>query len=179
MSIDELLTQAKGDRSLVEKILSVFPGYKGYKDKEVLRETDRIVREKLYTLLKDASGELRALFREITGAQGYSTLAGEVERLLYRCDALAERVRHAPYGYKPFFNVVRINSDDLYRLLQYDASLAAGAVSLRNTVANARRTLASIGVGGLDVKSIEEAIRVLEAKLDERNLALMKAVEVA
>jgi len=30
---------------LYEKLLMLFPGYKGYKEKELIRETDRVVRD--------------------------------------------------------------------------------------------------------------------------------------
>jgi len=36
------------DRRVWERLLSFFPGYRGYKDKELLREIDNLVREGIF-----------------------------------------------------------------------------------------------------------------------------------
>jgi len=50
--ISELMSSLKKrvseDRSVWERLLSFFPDYRGYKDKELLRETDKLVREGIF-----------------------------------------------------------------------------------------------------------------------------------
>jgi hypothetical protein len=175
--VKKLLDSVRGDRSLVEKILAIFPGYKGYKEKELLRETDRIVREKFFSILKEAVNNLRYLYRDIVSTQGDSSLAREYEKLCYRSDALAERVRHAPYGYKPFFHAVRVNGEDLYKLVQYDASLASDISSLKNLIDDIKKKALSIEISLSEVRSIDQMLRSLEVKFAERDQILLKVVE--
>jgi hypothetical protein len=174
IQVKELLDSVRGDRSLAEKILAIFPGYKGYKEKELLRETDRIVRERLFSMLKEAVNDLRYLYRDIISAQGDSSLARESEKIYYRSDALAEKVRHAPYGYKPFFHAVRADSEDLYKLVQYDASLASDISSFKNLIDDIKKRAPSMETSLSEVRLIDQTLRSLEAKIAERDQILLK-----
>ena len=43
MSGEDYLKKVKRERGLLEKIMSYIPGYRGYKEKELRRESDRPV----------------------------------------------------------------------------------------------------------------------------------------
>jgi hypothetical protein len=177
-SPDELIKTARGDRTLLEKIFSIFPGYRGYKNREVLRETDKIIREKLFREIKDAAEGLRDLYRSAVNYQEDMEVARELEKLLYICDSLAEKIRHAPYGYKPHFNVVRINEDDLYNLMKYDASLASDILSLRNIIDEVKDKSLTDKLGVEDVRKISKALQTLQSNIGKRDLVLMKVIKV-
>ena len=53
----------KGEQGLVEKIVSYIPGYHGYKEKELRRETDKLVREFSVQKLKEAKVALNEAIR--------------------------------------------------------------------------------------------------------------------
>ncbi|MEM4717475.1 MAG: hypothetical protein QXE81_01790, partial [Desulfurococcaceae archaeon] len=53
------MAETKPELKLYEKLLMIFPGYRGYKEKELIRETDKIVREQLYRRLKNVINVLR------------------------------------------------------------------------------------------------------------------------
>lgn len=178
ISSDELIKTARGDRTLLEKIFSIFPGYRGYKNREVLRETDKIIREKLFREIKDVTEEIRSLYRLVVNYQGDMEVARELEKLFYISDSLAEKIRHAPYGYKPHFNVVRINEDDLYNLMKYDASLASDVLSLRNIVGEVKDKSLSNKLGIEDVRKISKALQTLQSNISKRDLILMKVITV-
>jgi len=178
ISPDELIKTARGDRTLLEKIFSVFPGYRGYKNREVLRETDKIIREKLFREIKDATEQLRDLYRSVVNYQGDMEIARELEKLFYICDSLAEKIRHAPYGYKPHFNVVRINEDDLYNLMKYDASLASDVLSLRVIIGEVKDNSLTDKLSMEDVRKISKALQALQNSIGKRDLVLMKAITV-
>ncbi|MEM4352081.1 MAG: hypothetical protein QXV68_00505, partial [Candidatus Caldarchaeum sp.] len=48
------------EMGLMEKILSYVPGYRGYKEKELRRETDILVRRKVSSLLAEARADLNS-----------------------------------------------------------------------------------------------------------------------
>jgi hypothetical protein len=176
--LDELLKVVRGDRTLLEKIFSIFPGYRGYKNREVLRETDKIIREKLFREVKDASDELRSLYRSIVNYQDDMELARELEKLFYISDSLAEKIRHAPYGYKPHFNVVRIGEEDLYNLMKYDASLASDILSLRNLIGEIKDKSLKDKLSIEDIRKINKALQTLQSSINKRDLILMKVITI-
>ncbi len=52
MSGKDYLGKVKGERSLLERIMGYVPGYHGYKEKELRRESDRLVRMEAVNRLK-------------------------------------------------------------------------------------------------------------------------------
>lgn len=152
---------------LYEKLIMIFPGYRGYKEKELIRETDRIVREHLYRKLKVAVDALRGAYAELTSKNRLQE-AGEVERLIYYIDTLASKTRHAPHGYKPLFHVVKIDERDLHALLEHDIALG-DTVSKLVDLAEAARTRAGIEDLSGVLREIREVARTYEIKLVERD----------
>uniref|UniRef100_A0A7C4NLI5 DUF47 family protein n=1 Tax=Staphylothermus marinus TaxID=2280 RepID=A0A7C4NLI5_STAMA len=113
--------------------MMIFPGYRGYKEKELIRETDRIVREELYRGLKKSLGDLRNIYSIVVSTQSTQNLIDRVERLIYRIDSLAEKTRHAPYGYKPLFHVFKVDEEVLNKMLEHDLRLGETVRALNNT----------------------------------------------
>lgn len=53
MNGSDILERIRGERGLLERIISKVPGYRGYKEKELRRESDRLDR-------MEAAGRLKA-----------------------------------------------------------------------------------------------------------------------
>jgi len=135
----EVLEATKRERSLFERILTVFPGYRGYKQKELLRETDKLVRDIVFRNMKQASDAMRELYRESVSASGLSPSTKRFEQLSMRCDTIGQRIRHATHGYAPFAHVIRVQDEALLRLMEFDAGLADGIEKLKADLNDTRQ----------------------------------------
>ena len=69
MSGTDYLGKVKGERGLLEKIMGYVPGYKGYKEKELRRESDRLVRMETVNRLKAAKTAFRRTFANPSAVQ--------------------------------------------------------------------------------------------------------------
>ncbi|MDW8082660.1 MAG: hypothetical protein RMI56_02560 [Sulfolobales archaeon] len=164
--------QPAPDVALYEKLMMVFPGYRGYKERELIRETDRVVRDSVYRRLKAVSEELKSVYRvlvSVAGAAGVDV----VERFLYSLDSLAERVRHAPYGYRPLFHVVKIGESRLREMLEVDLALGAVVEELERAVRELREKVEERSDTSAELRSVERALKNLESKLAEREEKLL------
>lgn len=157
---------------LYERLMAIFPGYRGYKERELIRETDRLVRDSLYTRMKRASEALWGAFRAQVASKGYVAEAQRLEALLYRLDALAERVRHAPYGYKPLFHVVKADEAKLERLLEHDVKLGEGVGRLEALASSTADKVARGDDASRELGEIESLLRELDARISERDSIL-------
>jgi hypothetical protein len=63
----DYLAKIKEERTLTEKIIGYIPGYRGYKEKELRRESDRLVRMDVVNRLKDAKMIFRRHFADPAG----------------------------------------------------------------------------------------------------------------
>ena len=116
------LERVQESERLLERLMLVLPGFRGYKLKEQRREADRIVRNYIYDSLEHSRDDLVACFQTLTDNK-LTELIEPMNRLIAKLDRIAEKVNHASYGYTGFFDSVRIEEPDLDRMLGFDTQL--------------------------------------------------------
>jgi hypothetical protein len=132
MSGKDYLEKVKGERGLLERIMGYIPGYHGYKEKELRRESDRLVRMEAVNRLKAAKTAMRRAFANPAMVQ---KLAGEdtyrYEALNSRMDRVTQRIDRAVAGYQGVFDAVKVKEDKLDSVLQHDVSLIEKADGIK------------------------------------------------
>jgi len=165
---DVLRDLSQRETRLYEKLLMMFPGYRGYKEKELVRETDRVVRDKLFRMLKKSFEDLRRSYSATVSREGLKEDALRLESLIFRVDSLAERTRHASYGYRPLFHVTKVDEEKLVKMLEHDLQLANIATSLNTLTERMTSAVTSPEELRSLLSDIERLISEYEAKLSER-----------
>ena len=110
------------ERGTLESIIGRLPGYKGYKEKEMRREADRLLRESLvrdFTMQLDRITPIQNAVLDNIGVEWMD----DIGALKTALQTLIDRIRHAPQGYAGFFDAVRVKEDDLDRLEEFDRQL--------------------------------------------------------
>ena len=114
--------EAQERRNWLERLMDKIPGFRGFQDRELRREVDKLQREHL-------AKELAQIKKAVRGkAQAY-TDAGQIGvlylfgRMDGRLDGLSQAIRFADYGQSGFFDVVKINEPELEAIYQFDLSL--------------------------------------------------------
>ncbi len=116
------LERVQESEKLLERLMLVLPGFRGYKLREQRREADRIVRNYIYDVLEHSRDDLGKCFQILTDGK-ISELLEPMNRLIAKLDRVAEKVNHASYGYSGFFDSVKIEEPELDRMLTYDTQL--------------------------------------------------------
>lgn len=104
-----------------EKLVAKIPGYKGYKEKEMRREADKLLRDHIYGVLT----EQRRHIEEIQGNLGIEHIEN-VEKIgtaRRRLQTLADTVHTAAYGYSGLFDAVKVKEEELDALYAFDEDL--------------------------------------------------------
>jgi hypothetical protein len=114
--------RAKSQTSLQEKIELAIPGFHGYKEKELRRESDKLIRNQIYQKLSDAESQAKDTYRSLVN-QGANDSWDDTDHLLARLDRVMERINHSEYGYAGFFDVTKVKDPDLDRMMTYDMQL--------------------------------------------------------
>ncbi|PJF48161.1 MAG: hypothetical protein D6709_13175 [Chloroflexi bacterium] len=110
------------ERGTLESVIGKLPGYTGYKEKEMRREADRLLRESLvrdFTMQLDRITPVQTAVLNHIGVEWMDAI-GALKTAL---QTLIDRIRHAPQGYAGFFDAVRVKEDDLDRLEEFDRQL--------------------------------------------------------
>jgi len=147
----------------------MFPGYRGYKEKELVRETDRVVRDELYRKLKKSVSDLKNFYSSIVSSTGSTPASERVEKLIYRLDSLAEKTRHAPYGYRPLFHAFKVDENVLDRILEHDLNMGVTVEELNKTTSSRPSSILEVEKFLSDV---EKLIEKYQSLLEERDRIL-------
>ena len=122
----DLKSRIEGGYNKLEGLVKNLPGYKGYKEKEVRREADKLLRVKVARALEEQRQRLNGLLVTLTNAGRLDVLL-PLDRALMRLQLLIDRVKTASYGYAGLFDAVKVREAELEALYNFDATLLENA----------------------------------------------------
>jgi hypothetical protein len=164
--------KAKKEMRLSERILAAIPGFRGYKEKELRRESDKLIRNHLYRRLSEAKNDLRDVFQKLSDRRLFEVLT-DVDRLVARFDRVAAKVDHASYGYAGFFNIVKVEEGDLDRMIDFDNQLVDDVEKIVSEVEAFKAE-----VGKKEIKKAAERVQHLGETLEAFEETFDKREEV-
>lgn len=125
---------ARAQRNFLERLGEKIPGYRGFQDRELRRDVDRLLREHLAAELGRLKAALRDRARAFTDAGKIGALNG-FDRLDRQLDGLSQAVRFSDYGATGLFDPVKIGEAELERLYEFDLSVVDDLAELENGIA--------------------------------------------
>src|SRR4030043_711558 len=155
MSGKDYLVKVRGERGLLEKIMGYVPGYRGYKEKELRRESDRLVRMEAVNRLKAAKTTFRRTFANPSAVQ---KLTGDdtfrFDAFNARLDRVTQRIDRAVAGFAGLFDTIKGKEDKLDSVIQHDVSLIEKAEAVKADVDKTN----SIGPGTDEWRAAMDAV---------------------
>jgi hypothetical protein len=118
----DLYEQIKGDRGRIESFIGKIPGYKGYKEKEMRREADKLLREALARRVEEQWRRLPDIQKQLLSSAQIQWL-DDIEGATMKLQTFIDRLETATYGYAGFFDAVRVKEDELDQLYNFDMAL--------------------------------------------------------
>jgi hypothetical protein len=156
-----ILDKARAGHNALERIMNAIPGFKGYRDKELRRDTDRIEREHFASQLEECKKTLNNWAAEASRKGALDAING-IETARKRLEKVVARIRFADRGYAGFFDAVKVDEAALERVYAFDLDLITGVESVREAA-----------TGGWDAAAeLTNRIDALDARLAEREALL-------
>jgi len=165
-----LLDKIKKNReNALEKLADVLPGYKGYKEKEMRREADRILRENLVRRLNEQWNKLPDIQKKLI-SKGKIGYLDDVETIVNRMQTFIDKVKGGAAGYGGLFDAIRVKEAELDALYDFDLALLQKVDDLKSAVANLRDAVNS-GSPSLDdaISKLQELTSSLNDLWERRN----------
>ena len=168
----DMYSQAKSQMRLSERIAAALPGFRGYKEKELRRESDKLIRNHLYLKLSGAKNDVRSISQKIADKR-YMDVLTDIDRLTAKMDRVTEKVNHASYGYAGFYDIVKIKEENLDRMITFDHQLLDNVNALTSDIDALKAQLLSA-----DYSNLKDKIQALTDKLEAFEDAFDKREEV-
>ncbi|MCS6785308.1 MAG: hypothetical protein NZ581_08970, partial [Candidatus Caldarchaeum sp.] len=117
MAVDRV----RKEMGLLEKISTYLPGYRGYKEKELRRETDILVRRKVSMILSEARSTLNTPLNPSAARKlAYNPEAKFMfENIRAELDKITQKIDKAVAGYAGLFDAVKVREDKLDAVIQH------------------------------------------------------------
>ena len=173
---NDVTSNVQGQMRLSERIASFIPGFRGYKEKELRRESDRLIRNHLYLKLSIEKTDLREISQKLADRRYFDVLT-DMDRLLAKMDRVVEKVNHASYGYSGFFDAVKVKEENLDHMIDFDNKLIEGINALTTEIDAFKADLASGVTTNLKtrVQTVTDKLESLENTFDQRNEVILGA----
>ncbi|MGQ9713200.1 MAG: hypothetical protein ACUVST_00395 [Anaerolineae bacterium] len=123
----------KADRNALDELVAKIPGFRGYKEREVRRDADRVLRQHISALLEEERKRLNGLQLQLLEG-GRVDLLDDLERVGTKVQGVINRLRTAAYGYAGLFDAVKVNEEQLDALYRFDEKLLTLVDGLRDAL---------------------------------------------
>jgi hypothetical protein len=154
----DLRTTVESGQGGLEGLIAKIPGYSGYKEKELRREADKLLRTTVAAKLDDQRQRLSELQVQLI-SQAQIEYVDDLERAGMKLQLLTDRIKTASYGYAGLFDAVKVKEEQLDALYEFDNEMldfvdeiAAGVDQVSSAIA-ARE---GIGEAITDLLSVAE-----------------------
>lgn len=161
MSETDLYEEIKGDRGRIESFIGQVPGYKGYKEKEMRREADKILRDALGRRLKEQWRRLPDIQKQLLSG-GQIEWLDDIESATIKLQTLIDRIETATYGYAGLFDAVRVKEEELDQLYNFDMALTEEVDQITGAIDQLETSV-------MDKEGLGEAIAQLNATVTAAN----------
>ncbi len=163
--MSNILDKARGGQNPLERLMNVLPGFRGYREKELRRDADKLLRDHLAKRLDLTKKNFDEASAALTRSGGLGAM-NDIETARKRLDKVANRIRFADRGYAPLFGVMKVDEGVLARVYAFDVALVDGVDAVS---AAATRVPAE---GATAVKAAITELDALDARLSDREAAL-------
>jgi len=159
--MNDILERVAGESDFIKKILSKLPGFQGYIEREDRRNADKLLRESI-------AERFEKLWRRISSLQKEAVSRGEIEKIddlessAIKLRQFIDRVKTASYGYAGFFDVIKVKTEELNAIYQYDLQMLELEDEISRAVDNIET---SFGTDGLPA-AIRHLITLSQSCLD-------------
>ena len=153
--------EARAERNWLERLGDKIPGFRGFQDRELRRDVDKMQREHLAESIAALKGVVRDRAQRYTDAAQIGSLH-LFDRLDRRLEGLSQSIRFSDYGVTGFFDVEKIGEDELAKIYEFDLSLVGDIEQLAGSL----EAIPSPGQGDVEA-SVETALERL-GELEEK-----------
>ena len=176
--MDDILGRVTGEHDFFKNVLEKIPGFKGYVEREDRRAADKLLRETIADQFESLWGRISALQREAI-SNGELDIVDDLEAASLKLRQFIDRLRTASYGYAGFFDAIKVNTEELDQIYQYDSALIGMAQEVSNAIDNVESSFGTDGVPASIRHLVTLSQKCVEAFDQRKNVIVNMSVDAA
>ncbi len=156
--MDDLRKKIDEGENWYQKLIEKIPGFAGYFEREKRRTADKLLRDYLANRLRESKDALMKKANELFKAHDFDTL-NELNELVKNFQMVIDKIQYAPHGYSGFFGAVKVDTPELSKLYNIDATLLGLVEETEKIVSDT-------------AKPAKEQVNLMKEQLDKFQTAL-------
>lgn len=142
---DQIFDKVTSEEDFFKKITSKIPGFKGYTERQARRDSDKLLRDTIADGFSRQEQRIATIQRDMI-SQGEIAYVDDLEASAIKLRTFADRIRRATRGYAGLFDAIKINTEELTAIYEYDSALLDQVDVVSRAIDNVE---ASVGSDGL------------------------------
>lgn len=143
--MNDILERISSEADFFKKILNKVPGFNGYVERSERRSADKLLRESIANRFEALWGRISEIQRQAI-SEGNIEIIDDIEASALKMRQFIDRIRTAAYGYAGFFDAIKVKTEELDAIYQYDYQLLEMETDVSSAIDNLE---SSIGTDGL------------------------------
>lgn len=115
----DIKEKAESQLTALERLIHSLPGFKGYYEREMRRDSDHIQRQFIADKMRNLKSDMQKVIREVAREKRLDLLT-EYDEVLRGIDKFINEVTYANRGYSGFFDLLKIEESQLEAIYQFD-----------------------------------------------------------
>ncbi|NLE03392.1 MAG: hypothetical protein GX638_01130 [Crenarchaeota archaeon] len=173
----DVYSNIKDQMRLIERVSAAIPGFRGYKEKELRRESDKLLRNHLGQKVSAIKSDIQKIFQKLSDRR-YLDVLTDMDRLVAKIDRVNEKINHASYGYTGFFDSVKVKENNLDKMIDFDTQLINSINMLTSEVDAFSAELVSGENKNMRnrIQLITDKVESLESEFDKREQIILGVI---
>lgn len=166
--VKDIREAVTGGKRALEALEAAIPGFAGYKEKELRREADKLLRGRLAKELRGVDGRIDAVYEDMVDSKmtAHYSAMNAITALM---DKIIGKVETADYGYAGFFSAIKVKENALDAVYEFDRVLFADVLKMEEKTEELKIEVADeTGDVGKTVKELRAAVMDFDKKFDKR-----------
>ena len=113
----DYMEKSKQDRGIFERISLYIPGYSGYRQRNMRRDIDRLVRSHVALSIKEVKTVMADLKRQVMDNGDLQSVKA-MERITVKIDTYMKTIESAESGYSGMWETIKTNESDLDSIVE-------------------------------------------------------------
>jgi hypothetical protein len=118
----DIKEKAKSQLKALERLIHSLPGFKGYYEREMRRDSDHVHRQFIADKMKNLKDDMQKVIRVVAREKRLDVLT-EYDEVLRGIDKFINEVTYANRGYSGFFDLIKIGEAELEAIYQFDIQI--------------------------------------------------------
>ncbi len=122
--MDDLRKKIDEGENWYQKLIEKIPGFAGYFEREKRRTADKLLRDYLANRLRNSKDALMKYANVLFKTHDFDAI-NELNDLVKEFQMVIDKIQYSPHGYSGFFGAIKVDTPELDRLYNIDATLVS------------------------------------------------------